>query len=131
MSRAPAARNRGGSDEPSPPDPKKLPMSVKQLAQTVRYGRKVTFLVFDGDPITGYLGGMEDEYFLVLSPTEDGFEKWVLNRSGNPAFRLHTTATYEKEPQREAMEEIIGPFRGWVIARIFNGRNDTDPRKAG
>lgn len=106
-------------------------MNVKQLAQTVRFGRKVTFLIFDGDPITGYLGGMDEEYFYVLAPNEKGYERWVVSKAGNPAFMLHEDSTYESEAQREAMEEIIGPFRGFVINRIFNGRSDSDARKAG
>lgn len=107
-------------------------MSVKQLAQTVRYGRRVTFLIFDGDPITGYLAGMDAKYFLVLSPGHDGFERWVVSRAGNPAFRLHDEVTYDTEPQRSAMEAIIGPFRGWISNRIFNNaRSDSDARKAG
>jgi hypothetical protein len=136
VSRAPITRDQAAAQERHPHlavlplDPRK--MSVKQLAQTVRYGRKITFLVFDGDPITGYLGGMDEEYFYVLSPIHEGFERWVINRAGNPAFMLHAEATYDGEPQREAMEEIIGRFRGWISKNILNGqRSDSDARKAG
>jgi hypothetical protein len=106
-------------------------MSTRQLAQTVRYGRLVTFLIFDGDPITGYLGGMDEDSFLVLVPGTKSYEKWVINRSGNPAYKLHDESSYEGEPTRDAMEEIIAPFRGYVVNRIFNGgARESDTRKA-
>lgn len=114
------------SDSSSGLDPRM--MSIKQLAQTVRYGRKVTFLVFDGEPIIGYLGGMDTEYLYVLSPTADSFQRWVISRSGSPAFELHEQSTYDDEPHRAEMENIVGPFRTWIVNRIF-GRDST--RKAG
>jgi hypothetical protein len=106
-------------------------MSVKQLAQTVRYGRRVTFHIFDGDDVTGYLAGMDDSYFLVLSPHHNGIRRMIINRSGNPAIELHDAMTYEDEEHRAAMEDIIGPFRGWIASHIFNGRNGAEARKAG
>lgn len=112
-------------------DPKRK--SVREIAQTVRYGRKVTFLVFDGDPIEGYVAGMDEDYFYVLAPNADGkgFRRWYINRAGNPAFELHAESTYGNEPQREAMDVIIAPFRGWVSSHVLGNGRDTETRKAG
>lgn len=103
-------------------------MSTKQLAQSVRHGRKVTFQIYDGEPITGYLGGMDEEYFYVLTPEEGGYRRLVILRAGSPAFELHAESTYEVEPQREAMEEIIRPFRGFIMNRIFGNGSDSEAR---
>jgi hypothetical protein len=122
MASAPTRTPNAGRDD-------RRRMSTRQIAQTVRYGRKVTFLVFDGDPITGYLAGMDEDSFLVLAPKNDGYEKWIINRSGNPAYQLHDEPTYEGESARSAMDEIIGPFRGYVMNRIFGDSRESDARK--
>jgi hypothetical protein len=128
------AKTNGEPGSPDRPDPGVMDLSamhIKQLAQTVRYGRKVTFHVFDGDPVTGYLAGMDREYFLVLEPHHDGFKRWGIRRDGNPAFLLHGEQTYDSEAQKDALEEVIGPFRGWVNNRVLGNRNESDTRRAG
>lgn len=103
-------------------------MHEKQLAQTVKYGRKVTFQLFDGDPVTGYLAGMDDRYFLMLVPGKDGFRKVCVAYSGSPSFELHADNSYADEPHYAAMEEIIGPFRGFVSNRMLGSARDDDRR---
>ncbi len=108
-------------------------MNQRQLAQTVRYGRKITFLIAGGTEITGYLAGMDPDYFYVLAPEHEAFSRWVVNRSGNPAFRMHERSTYEQEPQHAEMDKIIGPFRSAMTNQVIrrgNG-NTAAPRKAG
>lgn len=126
MSQAAISRERDGV-RPVEKRPE-FSMSEKQLQQTVRRGRKVTFLIFDGEPITGYLAGMDDEYYLVLEPDPVGntFKRWMVTRSCNPAFELHEEETYQNEKCHVVMDEIIGPFRGWISAR-----RNSDARKAG
>jgi hypothetical protein len=94
-------------------------MSDKQLSQTVKYGRKITFQVFDGEPVVGYLAGMDEHYFLVLIPQKDGFRKVCVARLGCPSFELHPEASYVNEPHHDQMEEIIQPFRSWLVNRVL------------
>lgn len=102
----------------------KSTMSVRQLGQTVRHGQKVTFLIFDGDPVTGYLAGMDDEHYFVLQPGhdhgEDCFTKNLIRKHGSPHMTIHSNSTYNNEPLREEMELIVGPFRTWVMNHVFH-----------
>lgn len=82
-------------------------MSSKQLARTVLDGKKVTFRVANEEPVTGYLCGMDDFHWMVL--TADG-EQHLIHKTA-PMISLSSVATYADEPGREQMEKIIGPFR--------------------
>lgn len=101
-------------------------MTERQLYASVVSGQKITFHVFDGDPIDGYLAGMDGERFFVLEPV--GHERatfrkqFVDRRSGSPVFEIHSDRAYRDEPAREAMDEIIGSFRKWISLNIMNRR---------
>lgn len=111
-------------------------MEERQLAQSVIYGRKITFLIFDGEPVEGYLAGLSDNYFYVLEPTNDveiGFRRKIVNRACNPAFEMHDEITYPNEPNHAKMDEIIRPFRGWVSKNRMVNASDSarHERRAG
>lgn len=99
-----------------------LPMMLRQLYQTVKSGQQVTFSVFDDDPITGYLAGIDDEHFFVLEPTSDRlkFHKKVIREACCPVFRIHPTPSYKDELAVEEMDRIISPFRSWVLAQVYS-----------
>ena len=107
----------GGSRHDRP-----IPMSLKQLCQTVRSGQLVTFLIFDGDPVTGYLAGIDDAAYFVLEPfgqEREQFNKKVITKSGSPMFQIHPEPTYKEESAHDEMEEIIRPFRSWALSNVF------------
>jgi hypothetical protein len=100
-------------------------MIERQLYAAVKMGRRITFQVFDGDDISGYLAGMDSERFFVLQPAGDGstFHHQFVSRSGagTPVLQIHQAVEglrLEDEPCREEMEAIITPFRRWIIANV-------------
>lgn len=97
-------------------------MSTKQLAGSVKDGVKVTLSIFDGDPVTGYLSGWDDDYFFVLEPapgSNEGFRKKLVQRATNTQIELHDQPTLAEEPRYEDMVAIIYPFRTWVMTHIL------------
>lgn len=111
-----------------------LPMTKKQLFASVTSGQKITFDIFDGDPIIGYLAGLDDERMFVLEPIGHDrleFRKRFIDRrsGGTPVFEIHSDRAYKDEPAREAMDEIIGRFRQWIAKNVMKHR-DRSPRPA-
>lgn len=106
-------------------------MTEKQLFQSVIEGRKITFHVFDGDPVSGYLAGMDMERLFILEPTTDGFSQKFVSRAGNgtPVFEIHEKAVYSSEVCHLEMEQIIAPFRGWISNNVRGRRNQRIPRQ--
>lgn len=118
------------------PEPKVIPLTMtdKQLYASVTSGQKITFDVFDGDPISGYLAGLDEERMFVLEPIGHErieFRKRFIDRrsGGTPVFEIHSDHAYRTEPGREAMESIIGSFRQWIAKNILKYR-DRSPRPA-
>jgi hypothetical protein len=98
-------------------------MIERQLYAAVKIGRRITFHVFDGDDISGYLAGIDSERFFVLQPGVSGFRHQFVSRSGagTPVFEIHEAIQgfrLEDEPCREEMEAIIFPFRKWIVANV-------------
>lgn len=104
--------------------PRGSEMSNKQLARTVLHGRMITFRFPTGESITGYLCGMDDYHWMVVTP-ESGL-KHLIHKGGASVVTLADTSSYESEPLRDEMEEVIGPFREYVN-RTFFGRSSTPP----
>lgn len=102
-------------DQNSPQSPTR--MVDKQLWQALKNGQLITFLVFDGDPVTGYLAGMDDETYFVLEPQKNSFfKKKFIKKYGNPMFEIHPEHSYTEDiPFFEEMEKIIAPFRTYVL----------------
>lgn len=98
-----------------------LTMSTKQLYNSVRNGQKITFFPFDVDEVTGYLAGMDDDAYFVLEPDLGNaeFRKKVIRQSCVSVYQIHEPYTYEDEPLREQMDEIIHKFRTWVLKNVF------------
>lgn len=97
-----------------------LPMTRRQLFQTVKSGQRITFSVFDADPVTGYLAGIDDDHFFVLEPQHDrGFHKKIIREGCCPVFLIHPEASYDDEPEKEEMDVIIRPFRSWVLSQVY------------
>lgn len=110
-----------------------LSMLQRQLAHSVKHGRRITMHVFDGDPVTGYLAGWDDDGYLILEPRPHGYHQFYIRKVGNPHIEFHTEHSYQEEPDREKMDRIVGPFRS-VVLRLIDSRPATRPaaaRKAG
>lgn len=84
-------------------------MSTKQLARTVADGRMVSFTTSTGDVVEGFLCGMDDFHWMVITPTLNQ----VLVHKSAPKIEIGP-ASYldpEHDTNRTAMEGIIRPFR--------------------
>lgn len=103
-------------------------MSDKQIAASVRFGRKVTFWPLDLDPITGYVAGMDRYTYFVLVPNPDHephsnvqvLRKYLVHKSGT-LIELHDESSIdlEDEPFREELRKIVVPFRTKVMDDFF------------
>lgn len=84
-------------------------MSSKQLARTVVDGRILTFTPVSGAPVTGYLAGMDDYHWLVVTPYD---EQVLVHKS---ASKIDIGAkTYNQETLRADLERVIAPFRAHI-----------------
>jgi hypothetical protein len=106
-------------------------MMEKQLYASVKMGRRITFHVFDGDDISGYLAGMDSERFFVLEPHNESFRHQFISRgAGTPVFQIHEAVAgfrLEDEDCREEMDAIITPFRKWIVSNMSQ-RPEDEPR---
>jgi hypothetical protein len=87
-------------------------MSSRQLATTVVEGRMVTFHFLSDalDPIEGYLCGMDDFHWMVVTPLN---EKHLIHKSA-ARVDLHSESTYGDEDMYSYLEEVVSPFRDFV-----------------
>jgi hypothetical protein len=103
-------------------------MMERQLYASVKMGRRITFHVFDGDDISGYLAGMDSERFFVLEPYDGSFRHQFISRgAGTPVFQIHEAVAglrLEDENCREEMETIIIPFRKWIVSNMSQRPED-------
>lgn len=109
--------------------PDGLLMVLRQLAETVKHGRRVTFQIGD-TKLNGYLAGIDATHYFVLVPEGEQVRSLFVAREASPIFEVHPEPTYQYEPQRQNMERIIGKFRGAIVNRILVP-GDSDARKAG
>lgn len=92
-------------------------MSSKQLARTVIDGRRITLHVpgFEG-PINGYLCGMDDFHWMVVTSVG---EKYLVHKASASAIHIADESTYDSERCRGTLECVVGPFRRFVEAEFF------------
>lgn len=112
------------------PEPSPTRMVDKQLWQALKNGQMITFLIFDGEPVTGYLAGMDDEAYFVLEPRgTEFFKKIIIQKHGTPQFEIHVDSTYHEDiPYFEEMEKIIAPFRTYVLHNHLGQQNRNGSR---
>jgi hypothetical protein len=117
-------------------------MSDRQIAATVRFGRKITCYVdmYDHDPITGYVGGMDRYTYFVLVPNPDHdrhdpdtdepvLRKYLVHKGGT-LIELHDESTLDAEPEpfRTELKKIITKFRTKVMDEYFPDVKQHSPR---
>lgn len=99
-------------------------MSSKQLARTVLHGRAVTFRFASGEPITGYLCGMDDFHYMIVTPQG---QKHLIHKGSASIITLADTPSYESEPLLPDLEKIVGPFRTHVESAYFGRKPVASP----
>lgn len=89
-------------------------MTEKQLGNSVVHGRKISFTIAGDYVITGYLGGLDDDSFLVLVVRDDRVCPHLVSRRDTLFQQLHSASTLSEEPHMELLEAVLVPFRKWV-----------------
>lgn len=105
------------------------PTADKQIAGSVRFGRKVTFYPLDMDAVTGYVGGFDRYTYFVLvpnlkaldDPNEPLLIKWLIHKASTH-IQLHDESTFDKEPEeiRYELKEILHSFKMRIIDEYFS-----------
>lgn len=90
-------------------------MSSKQLAWTVVDGRLLTFHLLNGDSINGYLCGMDDFHWMIVTV---GGKKHLIHKAAAALIDIASEPTYG-EHRSSALEEVISPFRQVVERGVF------------
>jgi small nuclear ribonucleoprotein (snRNP)-like protein len=93
-------------------------MSSKQLAHSVKDGKKITVSLSGQQVISGYLCGMDDYNLMLITSEAD---KALVHKTGAIIF-LSDEPTYPEEPQHEALEQVVGPFRRHIEETYFSSR---------
>lgn len=95
-------------------------MTSKQIAASVRFGRRVTFYVLDYDPVTGYVAGMDKFNYFVLVPSNP-IEKKLIHKGNSPLIDLHDESTLDDEPEpvRTELRKIISKFRNKIMTEFY------------
>lgn len=91
-------------------------MSSKQLARTVLDGKKVTFRFTSGEMVEGYLCGMDDFHWMVV--TSEG-RKHLVHKGSASIIDLADDPSYADEENHSSLEQVVGPFRRFVEGAYF------------
>lgn len=94
-------------------------MRAKQLASSVRQGRKLTFLILDEYPIEGYLAGWDDDTYFVVYEYEGEVFKTLIPKSNILRITLSDKGTFREEKLYEKMNEVVRPFRTKINNTYF------------
>lgn len=102
-------------------------MSSKQLARTVLDGRRVTFRCDADIEIVGYLCGMDDFHWMVVTP--EGRVS-LIHKGRASIITFADEPSFDTEPLRADLDAIVGPFRLYVQKEFFGRDSDTIDRVA-
>ena len=94
-------------------------MRARQLASTVRQGRKIMFFILDEDPIDGYLAGWDADTYFVVYPYDGEVMTEMIPKSSILKFFLYKTGSFREEALYEEMNKIVRPFRDMINAEYF------------
>lgn len=89
--------------------------SDKQIYRAVKDGRLITFHVFADLTVRGYVYGMDDYHWAVVTADT---QTWMVHKSA-PAVQVSAASSLEEEPNREAIEAIVSPYRNRVLSEHF------------
>lgn len=91
-------------------------MSSKQLARTARDGKLLTFHLATGETIQGYLCGMDDYHWMIV--TTDAVVH-LIHKGGAILIDIASTSTYSDKHSSPELDKIIAPFRRFVQENYF------------
>lgn len=94
-------------------------MSSKQMAYSVRHGRKVNFHFVSGIVRDGYICGEDSFHWRAI--TSSGLV-FLVHKSAVEMVEFPEQSTYDDEPYREELEKTVGPFREFVEVHHFGKR---------
>lgn len=95
-------------------------MWARQLASTVRQGRKITVSILDEDQVEGYLAGMDEDTIFLLEPRDDGtFLKLLINRANILFIHLQDEKTFMEEQCYDDMAPVLRSFKDYVNKTYF------------
>jgi len=103
------------------------PVTDRQLAASVRFGRKITVVNHDFSdvPLSGYVSGWDDENIFLAIPVSNGTIRQVLiNRDFISGIELPdiTTLSSEAPNVRAQLEALFRKFKKSVIEEYFPDR---------
>lgn len=94
-------------------------MTLSQLGRTVLRGQRITVWLPEGEDVTGYLAGMDDDCWLILDPEGEQLRQYLVRKPTSPVLEIHAERTYAQEPLHREMEVIIVHFRTWFSKNVF------------
>ena len=107
-----------------------LSMRARQLASSVRQGRKLTFIILDENPVEGYLAGWDaDTYFVIYtnlsSPT---VQKTLIPKQSILRIILHDERTFREDDEQvnRVMDPLVKKFRDYINNTYFAVKGSGD-----
>lgn len=94
-------------------------MRARQLAASVRNGRKIVFIILDENPLEGYLAGWDAETYFVVYPDGDTVFKELIPKRNILKMVLMDESTFQEEDLYEDMNKIVRPFRDMINKTYF------------
>ena len=86
-------------------------LSTKQMARTVVDGRAVTFTLVNSVEVSGFLCGMDDYHWMVVTPAG---QRHLVHKAAAILITFADSCSYRSEQRHSALEEIVAPFRRFV-----------------
>jgi hypothetical protein len=99
-------------------------MRARQLASTVRQGRRISIIILDENPVEGYLAGWDAETYFMVYPLGDQVFKELVPKNNILKIVLFDESTFREEPYYEEMNGIVRPFRDMINAEYFEKKNE-------
>lgn len=100
-------------------------MTLSQLGRTVLRGQRITVWLPEGEFVSGYLAGMDDEAWFILEPENGKLRQYLIRRPTVPVLEIHAERTYAQEPLHHEMEKIIIHLRTWFSKNVFAKERST------
>lgn len=102
--------------------------SRKQIGYSVANGQAVTFISPAGERVTGYVIGMDDFHWSVVTVE---LETWGVHKAGT-WFKVHPEHSYENlhEDTKHQLDAMVIPFRQWVAEHVLGQQPPAEQRSA-
>lgn len=98
-------------------------MSRKQLGRAAADGKLITFHRSEYGPVTGYLVGMDDFHWLVVSTQQ---EQLLVHKGLTPSLLIHPESTLQGSTIESLVNEIGSAFRSYCMREFAPPRKVQD-----